>query len=49
MPKEITIPVGWLKRLDELTDQYINSQSPQKEEYFNTLLGFLQSIKFLLK
>ena len=49
MPKEITIPVGWLKRLDELTEKYINSPSDQKDLSFNLLLGYLQSVKFLLK
>lgn len=51
MPKEITIPLAWLKRLDELTSQYLNTQKQTvaNEEALNLLLGYLQSVKFLLK
>ena len=49
MPKEITIPVGWLKRLDDLTSKYVSSPLEEKERRLNYLIGYLEGVKFLLK
>ena len=51
MPKEISVPIAWIKRLDSLTDSYLATlkNTVANEDSLNLLIGFLQSIKFLIK
>jgi hypothetical protein len=51
MPKEILIPTAWLKDLNELTESYLKTpkQTAENEEKLNLLIGFLKSVKFLIK
>jgi hypothetical protein len=40
---------GWLNRLDDITDMCNSLQGKEKEPKLNILLGYLSSIKFILK
>lgn len=48
-PITIPIPRAWLERLDELYQNYRNAPNLEYEEELNLLIGYLESVRELLK
>jgi len=46
---DLKVPREWFERLNNIFDTYANSQGKVKDDYLNIMLGYISSVKTIIK